>query len=752
MIKKTAVVITLIMLIFPSALYAREKMSHTDKMNIRAENVEKINLRGIDFADLTYTGEDNRESFEVTITYTARVNEEEELEEIISEYDFEISESDNIVTMRLNNLRRRNRGFFNNLFKHNERRIILDVKGPSAIDIEIESDFSEILTNHTSGYLVFDTDFSSINSRDHNGRLNASLQFSSLSAEELIGSFNMNLEFGEADLEVAYLDDDSRASVEFGNIDIDLPADTGAEFRISKSLGGIDFDTSEPLEYDGNNDRRRILNDGEYIVDLSAEFGGITVRDNMKKSGRRSVRSGNAGQDEEDERKPKPKPKPVFEEGIVRSVKIRGTRLYDREDIEKKLDISSGKTYTRDEIAGEVKKLSEENRLISSTNYSIDIDGNLTVRIYEIEPYTHDFDLYGSFSRIGGLGIGPKLTINSEIGPLSEISGGGQYHLGNKEWTYNVHAEKHLFDVNRFTIGGTYRRDYESSMDWAIPPHDSHVNAFLLGMETKNYYQVEGATGYISQTLKDIAKVKAEYFEEDFSSVKKHTNVSIFNHSHKKEDNPMLNAASEGKITGMRYSLNLRKGSSFMNCDLNLEMEKTSDSNSGTLPAYTRYMGSIVHNGRLAFNHIIKMRIAGGYSEDVLPDQKSFRLGGVNTLRGYEFGMVPEPLLGTDGFDYQGGGSKMFLANFDYFTGSRGDDMRFVFFGDVGNVWQKGEKVDKKDLKRDLGVGLAFEGDFFRPRRIGSNVFKDAFRINWAVPVGNVSHVSMWTVNFVRAY
>ena len=84
--------------------------------------------------------------------------------------------------------------------------------------------------------------------------------------------------------------------------------------------------------------------------------------------------------------------------------------------------------------------------------------------------------------------------------------------------------------------------------------------------------------------------------------------------------------------------------------------------------------------------------------------------------------------------------------------GGRNDDIRLILFGDVGNVWRLGEKVNKKDLKRDIGIGIAFDGDFFRPRRIGSNVFRDALRINWAVPVGNVPHVSNWTVNFVRAY
>ncbi|MFC1541538.1 BamA/TamA family outer membrane protein [Candidatus Latescibacterota bacterium] len=748
MIKKLVIIIPVLMLMFVPELSAAEKMSHTDEMNVNAENVKKVRFRGIDCTDFTYTGKDNSGIFDVTITYTAKVDDEEEFQQILSEYDFDISESDGIVTMRLNRSRRRERGFFNKLFKQNEQRVILIVNGPDTIDMEIDGDFSEIITTHTTGDLVFDSGFSHIVSRDHNGRLNAGLEFGNLTVEELRGSFNINLEFCEADLEVAYLNNDSRASLEFGDIEIDIPRDTSADFRISKSLGGIDFDTAQPMKFDG--ERRCILNNGENIVNLDVEFGNITIRDNMQKSEGMSIRTSNIRNIEEDEYKPKPEA--VFEEGIVRSIRIRGTRLYQREDIEKKLNIASGKTYSRDTIAKEVKKLSEENRLISSANYSIDSDGNLSVRIYEIDPYNKDFDLYGSFNRVGGLGIGPKLTINSEIGLLSEISGGAQYHFSNKEWTYNAYVEKHLFDDNRFTIGGSFRSDYESSMDWAIPPHDSHVNAFLLGLETTNYYQVEGSTGYISQALMDIVKIKAEYFEEDFSSVKKHTNWSLFNHRHIKEDNPMLNAASEGTITGMRYSLNLSNNSSLMNSELNLEMEKTSDSNSGTLPPYTRYLGTIVHNTRLAFNHIFKVRIAGGYSEDVLPEQKSFRLGGINTLRGYKFGMVPEPLPSTDGFDYQGGGSKMFLANFDYFTGNRGDDLRLVFFGDVGNVWQIGEKVQKEDLKRDVGIGIAFEGDFFRPRRIGSNVLRDALRINWAVPVGNVPHVSMWTINFVRAY
>ena len=92
----------------------------------------------------------------------------------------------------------------------------------------------------------------------------------------------------------------------------------------------------------------------------------------------------------------------------------------------------------------------------------------------------------------------------------------------------------------------------------------------------------------------------------------------------------------------------------------------------------------------------------------------------------------------------------MLLANIDYFTGQRGEDIRFIFFGDIGGVWQKGEDVDMKDLKRDLGIGIAFGGDFFTPDKSEKNTFDDSFRINWAIPVGNVPHVKIGVFNFIK--
>ncbi|HUT63148.1 MAG TPA: hypothetical protein VMZ04_04240, partial [Anaerolineae bacterium] len=347
MIKRFLFIITLstiFVFTFSTGVYAREKMSHTEEKNVNAEGVEKVHFRDINFTDFTYIGEDGRSSFSITITYTVETDDEEEFEEMLSEFDFDIFTSDETVTMRLIHPKKRDYGLFKRLFRRKEWRVILDVKGPRTVDMDIDSDFSEILTEHTSGNLVFNVDFTSTICRDHKGRLRTNLDFGDFKTEELDGSFNINTDFGNVDLELAHLADDSQANVSFGDIDIGLPYNTGAEFHVNKSFGSINFHTRGPLTFEGRKGNRRILNDGGCIIDLDAEFGSISVRDNVKEyKGADKKPEKNNRQTERKVRKPEPKP--VFTEGIISSIKIRGTRLLNREDVEGMLNINTGKHY-----------------------------------------------------------------------------------------------------------------------------------------------------------------------------------------------------------------------------------------------------------------------------------------------------------------------------------------------------------------------------------------------------------------------
>ena len=190
-----------------------------------------------------------------------------------------------------------------------------------------------------------------------------------------------------------------------------------------------------------------------------------------------------------------------FERGKIVSVDIRGTRLTTDNEIRKMLGIETGRVYTREQIEKAVDDVSSNHRLVNSTSYSVNEEGELSVRVYEIDPFEWDTEPYFTFSRVAGLGTGLQATLKSQIGPLSEIGGGGQYHWHNEEWTFRAHANRQFFNRNRFEIGGTFRQAYESNMEWAIPRYDAYLNAFVLGLEPENYFYVEGGTGYVKQRI-----------------------------------------------------------------------------------------------------------------------------------------------------------------------------------------------------------------------------------------------------------
>jgi hypothetical protein len=454
-------------------------------------------------------------------------------------------------------------------------------------------------------------------------------------------------------------------------------------------------------------------------------------------------------------RKPRDRQKearPQFREGVVRSVSVRGDEVVSETEIRDRLGIEPGRRYTRAEIEEAVDALPRGHRIIEDATFRIEEDGALTVRVHERDLLDVDFEPMFSFNRVGGVGIGPRVEIESLLGPISLIEGGGEYHFASEEWTYAVRGEK-VVGNNRFlTIGGSYRRGYESAMDWAIPDADTHVNAFLLGEATKNLHKVEGATASLTLARESLGVLKAEYFDEKFESVKKHTNWSLFDDD-RKDNNPPLPALSEGRATGMRYSIELQRRTTGINTGLYLAWEQTWDSGADSIDDYTRVFGSLVTTWLTSPRQMMKLRLAGGWTPDVLPPQKDFRLGGLNTLRGYAYESVP---LGNPRA-FQQGGSRMFLANLEHCL--RGNsDFGIILFADAGNVWLEGEDQEIADLRRDIGIGITFDTDIFMLGQAipsFSAITSDdrgGLRVNWAIPVGPVPHDSLWTVNFVQGF
>ena len=729
-------------LIGSSVAGADDWYERTDTRSLPVSEIGTVSFRDIDFTTFDYSGSEGAEFLTVSVTYRVLADDSESADRVLEWFDIDTDISGRRAIVELEHPNRPGSGFLGWLFRRGYRdwEVEMTVSGPVAVDIDIDADFSTVDTKNTAGVLSLDTDFTEMTVADHRGFLENDIDFGSLNITGLDGGFRINSDFSDIDLELTGLSDDSSVNTSFGDVDIALPADSGAEFTVNESFGEIHFDLSEPVMMDGDSPRHIVLNYGGPRIRLETSFGDITISDRSRSGAARPF--------------PQQAPRAVrtverpFERGVVSSVDVRGTHLYRQSEVVEMLGIRIGDEYTRDELDRIVEQL-EDDRFVRSARYRIGSEGNFTVTVNEEDLYDFDTDLSFSFSRVAGLGLGPRLNISSLVGPLSDLTALGEYHWGNEDWTYHVSGEKRFFRTNTFSIGGSYRRAYESNMDWAVPPADADWNGFLLGLETTNLFQVEGSTATVSQDIGNVLRMSAEYFDEEFSSLEKNTDWSLFNRRHTKAINSSLSPFSLGGVSGMRYAIEVRPPTRVSRTIFRLEAEQALDAENPATGEYIRYLGTIHFSQRLPYRNLLLMRFAGGYADSGLPDQKAFRLGGVNTLRGFDQGMVPEPPAGLDGFGYNGGGNRMVLANIEYHTDDR-NDFGLAFFGDIGGVWREGEDIETSDLKRDIGIGLILGGGFDPVE--WSDDDESTLRINWAIPVGNVPHKSRWTVNFVRPF
>ena len=101
-----------------------------------------------------------------------------------------------------------------------------------------------------------------------------------------------------------------------------------------------------------------------------------------------------------------------------------------------------------------------------------------------------------------------------------------------------------------------------------------------------------------------------------------------------------------------------------------------------------------VTTGKLAPDHVIALRVTGGYADGKMPESGRFAVGGSDTLRGYE--------------DSQFKGNKMLAASVEY-RFPIVNKVQGVVFSDVGKAWEG----DMGGLKASAGVGgTCFHSDW----------------------------------------
>jgi outer membrane protein insertion porin family len=105
---------------------------------------------------------------------------------------------------------------------------------------------------------------------------------------------------------------------------------------------------------------------------------------------------------------------------------------------------------------------------------------------------------------------------------------------------------------------------------------------------------------------------------------------------------------------------------------------------------FNKYTAEGRHYFKINDDHVIALRVTGGYATGDISETNKFSVGGSDTLRGYD--------------DDQFKGTKMLAASAEYrFPIVK--KVQGVIFADAGNAWD-GEGYKLNDLKSSVGVGI----------------------------------------------
>jgi outer membrane protein insertion porin family len=125
--------------------------------------------------------------------------------------------------------------------------------------------------------------------------------------------------------------------------------------------------------------------------------------------------------------------------------------------------------------------------------------------------------------------------------------------------------------------------------------------------------------------------------------------------------------------------------------------------------AFNRYEAETAWYLPFWWNTVFMARGRLGYIEErpedgKLPIYQKYRIGGINSVRGYEYGDISprDPATGD-----RIGGEKMMVYNFEFrFPLIKEQGITGVFFFDAGNVWGEEDNYDFGDLKMSVGPGV----------------------------------------------
>ncbi len=354
--------------------------------------------------------------------------------------------------------------------------------------------------------------------------------------------------------------------------------------------------------------------------------------------------------------------------------------------------------------------------------------------------YDGNFPLgFFAYNRIDGFTFqGQIFNSQRDWGPAAiSFYGGLGYGFSSRRIYYRLGLSRYWLPDMPIEIGGSVHRQLESEDTWYLYPNENDLYALFARYDYQDYYLTDGWQAYLRVTPMPRLHLGARYLQESEEAVERETNWALFG---KKDgtfrENDWLTTwdpdpaqrvfapADEGDLKRLVYFVQYDLGYNayrYRGFGLNLEASLENVDHQGLVSGggaftYERLMGEL--KGRLSLSRVdhlwFRVRAASAKVEDgfTLPVQHCFYLGGIGTLRGYDFKQLT--------------GDRLFLGTVEYTLGGSDwspffNDWALSLFFDYGLAWYTdpgtGLYTDLYPDKgmRSVGLGIApFGSDFLK--------------------------------------
>ncbi len=319
-----------------------------------------------------------------------------------------------------------------------------------------------------------------------------------------------------------------------------------------------------------------------------------------------------------------------------------------------------------------------------------------------------DFEMNVRYNRVEGFTLLGGIHYTDENRELPDIDINAGYAFSLKKWDFDIGIRQEFGDNWAFYYGGSLYQGAVTPDEWIFSQSENTIASLFFKEDFHDFYFRKGVKGFIGQKLDKNAFAQLEYTIQSNESLIKNTNRAIFggkknfreNYSTVGDDQTLLESIDGNlHMFGLRLGWDSRDNKTWPESGQFVEAlwESAGDgvfADLGGDHSYDIVQAAISHNQSLTKKQHFSVWLRGGYSDQQLPLNRWMFLGGVGSLRGYDY--------------KEFSGNRYILANLDYYF-DFSDDFALAVFADAGKTGFDEQEFNDMKFKSDLGAGIVFD-------------------------------------------